>query len=89
MIMSIENLKQYVAARYPHLVGEMTEAQYEQISWLDATGQTPQGVPSREASVSLQAERIFARLHFLALFKKGGDDSYAEFVAGQEEQQKL
>lgn len=85
--MSIAVLKQYVAATYPALDAFITDEQYQQIDWLDTTHQTNEQVPVAPVTIHLQQQRIFARLHFLSLFREGSPASYQRFIAGQKEPQ--
>ena len=81
----------YVIANYLDLHAQLTDAQYEQIAWVDNTHQTNEMavVPSPPQLSSIQQRRILARLNCLHLLRQGNDASYVTFTQAQKEELKL
>ncbi len=91
--MPYDHLKSYVAANYPYLATQLTDAQYEQIAWTtdDTHKINEMAVPApspdhdkRKPELSVQQKRIFARLNCLYLLCQG-EVGYKKFVAAQSE----
>ena len=84
-------LVDYVAANYPDLSAQLTDAQYEQIAWVDNTHKTNEMavVPSSPQLSSIQQRRILARLNCLHLLRCGDEASYVIFIQAQKEELKL
>lgn len=81
--MAFELLKKYVDDNFSELNTFLTDEQYEQINWIDTSNLTPERV--QPYNFNPQQLRIFARLHFLCLLRKGDTEAYAVFTAGQNE----
>lgn len=90
--MSYDHLKNYVAANYSYLAAHLTDAQYEQIAWIDdahktnemATAASPANPDKIELKLSVQQKRIFARLNCLYLLRQG-EAGYHAFIEAQSE----